>query len=105
MTIEQGRSESLTAHHDRFINLVQVAKSEWAPPLSIKRIASINEDGSQLILTCPTAQANSCSKHLDCVFMAGVNEVKCGECISEPNNLVSLEQSCVLRHHLLKQSY
>ena len=85
VTIKQGKSESLTAYYNRFIDLVLVAESQWGAMIPYKMITTVQSDGTTITSTDSNDRLDARNKYLACVFLAGTNQ-RYGGCLAELNN-------------------
>ena len=84
IAIKQFKQESLTAHCNRFMDLVNVAEAQWGELAPLDMI--LEADGT--IKKNPTDDEKKESRLmcLACACMAGANQQKHGGCIAELNN-------------------
>ena len=83
-TSKQFKQESLAAHCNRFMDLVNVAEAQWGElaPLDM----TLEADGAIKKNPTDDEKKESRLKCLACVHMAGANQQKHGGCIAELNN-------------------
>ena len=88
LTMRQNDNEALASYYKRFMNVVEVAESQWGLILPTK-IASSETDYNK---NKDKIDKETRDKFLACTFISGANNKKYGKCVSDLNNMYLSKQ-------------